>query len=59
MRWQLPDLLRSELAYAEARTAFERDGRRIVDATPGGGCTVFEREDFDRLFARSPTARAQ
>jgi hypothetical protein len=52
-RWQLPDLRRSELAYAEARTAFENDGRRIVDATPGGGCTVFERGDFSRLFTPS------
>jgi hypothetical protein len=53
--WQLPDLRRSELAYAEARTAFENDGRRIVDATPGGGCTVFERGDFHQLFAEAPT----
>jgi hypothetical protein len=54
-RWQLPDLLRSELAYAEARRAFENDGRRIVDATPDGGCPVFERGDFHKLFAESPT----
>lgn len=54
-RWQLPDLRRSELAYAEARAAFERDGRRIVDATPGGGCTVFERVDFQQLFASAPS----
>jgi hypothetical protein len=52
-RWQLPDLRRSELAYAEARTAFENDGRRIVDATPDGGCTVFERRDLQQLFAAS------
>ncbi len=41
IRWQLPDLHRSELAYAVAREAFERDGRRIVDATIDGKCTVF------------------
>jgi hypothetical protein len=53
-RWQLPDLHRSELAYATARAAFESEGRRIVDATPGGACTVFERGDFQQLFAASP-----
>jgi hypothetical protein len=49
-RWQLPDLVRSELAYRAARVAFERSGRRIVDATPGGACPVFERADFGALF---------
>ena len=43
VRWQYPDLLRSELAYALAREAFERDGRRIIDATDGGQCDVFRK----------------
>ncbi len=42
-KWQLPDLRRSELAYTAARRAFERDGRRIRDATLGGHCPVFEK----------------
>jgi hypothetical protein len=50
IKWQLPDLYRSELAYALARQAFERDGRRIVDATPGGKCGVFPKSDFDTFF---------
>jgi hypothetical protein len=54
-RWQLPDLRRSEMAYAQARAAFEKAGRRIVDATPGGGCRVFERGDFHRLVLEAPT----
>lgn len=49
-RWQLPDLLRSELAYEKARIAFEQDGRRILDATIGGKCTVFEKVDYYGLF---------
>jgi len=49
-RWQLPDLKRSELAYALARRAFERDGRQILDATVNGKCPVFERADFYALF---------
>lgn len=40
-KWQLPDLDNSEIAYQLARTAFEDDGRRIVDATVGGALTVF------------------
>jgi hypothetical protein len=40
-RWQLPDLERSELAYGLARRQFEKDSRRIVDATAGGALTVF------------------
>jgi hypothetical protein len=49
-KWQLPDLKRSELAYALARQAFERDGRQILDATVNGKCPVFKRADFDSLF---------
>lgn len=52
LKWDLPDLRRSELAYAEARKAFEADGGRIVDATVDGKCRVFERMDLkDALSA--------
>ena len=49
-KWQTPDLLRSELAYATARKAFEADGRRILDATLDGKCQVFEKVEFSSLF---------
>lgn len=49
-RWQLPDLIRSELAYTLARRAFEADGRQIVDATVNGACPVFEKAEFASLF---------
>lgn len=49
-RWQLPDLLRSEIDFALARQAFEADGRRIYDATIGGKCEVFEKVDYLSLF---------
>tara|TARA_B110000285_G_C14998219_1_gene549979 strand:+ start:127 stop:939 length:813 start_codon:yes stop_codon:yes gene_type:complete len=45
-KWQLPDLLRSEIAYKKAREAFEGDGRKIIDATDNGHCTVFEKKSF-------------
>ncbi len=50
-RWQPPDLLRSEIAYATARRVFESDGRRILDATVAGHCPVFEKVAFESLFA--------
>jgi len=50
VKWQLPDLKRSEQAYALARKAFEEKGGRIVDATINGKCPVFERADFYSLF---------
>lgn len=50
MKWQLPDLYRSELAYAIARQNFEAQGRRVLDATVGGKCEVFEKVDYNQLF---------
>jgi hypothetical protein len=49
-RWQLPDLVRSQSAFALARRHYERAGRRILDATPGGQCPVFERVDYDAVL---------
>ncbi len=49
-KWQLPDLYRSELAYSIAREAYERDNRKIIDATLGGKCTIFEKMDYYKLF---------
>jgi hypothetical protein len=47
IKWQLPDLVRSEHAYAIARDAFARHGGRIIDATVGGHCTVFEKKPLE------------
>lgn len=49
-RWQLPDLEASEYAYRLARSAYEADGRRIVDATVGGKLTVFPKVEYSSLF---------
>ncbi len=49
-RWQLPDLETSEMAYRMARQAYEKAGRRIVDATVGGKLTIFEKADYHALF---------
>lgn len=49
-QWHNPDLVRSEESYAIAREMFERDGRRIIDATLDGRCTVFEKQDCLKIF---------
>lgn len=52
IKWQLPDLWRSELAYAKARTQFESDNREILDLTVDGKCNVFRKENFDKLYPK-------
>ena len=49
-RWQLPDLEMSEVGYRMAKEAFERDGRKVLDATIGGKLSIFEKIDYNRLF---------
>jgi hypothetical protein len=46
VRWNLPDLEMSEASYQLAREAFERDGRRIVNLTPGTALDVFPKEKW-------------
>ena len=48
--WDNPDLTRSEESYCVARSEYEKDGRRIIDATVGGACTVFEKADYRHVF---------
>lgn len=43
VRWNNPDLTRSEQAYRMAKTVYEADGRRIVNLTPGTALEVFEK----------------
>lgn len=50
-RWQLPDLNRSELSYRIAQFHYERNQRRIFDATVGGRLDVFPKRNFRQLFA--------
>lgn len=50
VRWQLPDLERSEMAYRLARDHFDRAGRRVLDGTLGGKLRVFEKIEYDGLF---------
>ncbi len=51
-RWQLPDLETSEKAYRMAKAAYEKDGRRVLDATVDGKLNVFDKVDFHSLFIK-------
>ena len=51
VKWQLPDLDTSELAYTLAREAYAKDGREILDATVGGKLTVFPKVRYEDLFS--------
>lgn len=50
--WNNPDLANSEESYRIARTEFEKDGRRIIDATVDGACSIFEKADYKELFRK-------
>jgi hypothetical protein len=52
-KWQLPDLAGSERAYKLAREAYEKAGRRVLDATIGGKLTIFPKVEFSTLFTTS------
>jgi hypothetical protein len=56
-RWQLPDLLRSEIDFKLARRAYENDGREVIDATIGGKCPVFKRAEYLSLFEGTGNTR--
>jgi hypothetical protein len=49
--WDNPDLARSEESYRAAQQAYQRDQRRIVDATVGGACSIFPKVDYRRHYA--------
>ena len=47
-RWGLPNFERIELAYRNAKAAFEGDNRKIYDATIGGKLQIFEKISVER-----------
>ena len=50
VKWQLPDLDTSEIGYAFARDAYQKAGRKVLDATVGGKLTIFPKVDYNSLF---------
>jgi hypothetical protein len=48
-KWQLPDLLQSEVSYRIARDIYELEGRRVVNATKGGKLEILQRQDLEEF----------
>lgn len=53
-RWNLPDLATSEMAYRQAKAAFETDGRQVIDATVDGALTVFRKAPLAEILGSDP-----
>lgn len=48
--WRIPDYKGEEMAYMMARDAYERAGRRVLDATVGGRLTVFPKVSLEDVL---------
>lgn len=51
VKWQLPDLFESEVAYGRARQVYEAFGRKLFNSTEGGKLEAFERVTLDRFIS--------
>jgi hypothetical protein len=49
--WGVPNLPMSEVGYHNARREFEKDGRRVYDATVGGKLEVFDKISIEEALA--------
>jgi len=43
VKWQLPDLFKSEVSYQTAKDIYEASGRKIYNCTDGGKLEIYER----------------
>lgn len=56
VKWHLPDLFESEVAYTRAMNMYHAFGRRIVNSTEGGKLEIFKRQGLAEFLAGEPTA---
>jgi FkbM family methyltransferase len=56
--WQYPDLERSEQSYRLAKEIYERNDRRILDATVGGNLRIFPKVNYS-LVSRSRSSKSE
>ena len=49
-RWHDPMVDRMEKSYMKAKVVFEKENRKIINATEGGQLEVFERVKYSNLF---------
>lgn len=52
-KWDNPDLEHSEESYRIAQRVFSDHGRKIIDATLDGACTIFPKRDYKGMFGLS------
>jgi hypothetical protein len=52
VRWNLPDLATSEIAYRMARDAYAAAGREILDATADGALKVFPKVSLQEVASK-------
>ncbi len=50
VKWQLPDLLQSEISYELARDAYAAYGRKLYNCTDGGLLEIFERRTLSEFL---------
>ncbi|MDO8287596.1 MAG: hypothetical protein Q7T44_00085 [Parvibaculum sp.] len=51
LKWQLPDLFQSEVAYTMARDVYQASGGEVLNATVGGKLEVFRRASLEEFLA--------
>ena len=51
VKWQLPDILQSEVSYNLARDVYEAHGRRVLNATDGGELGIFNRIELSEFLS--------
>jgi hypothetical protein len=49
-KWETPDLVATEYSYSIAKNEFEKDDRKIYDATVDGKCTIFDKRNLESFF---------
>lgn len=55
VKWQLPDLVMSEMFYHVAKNQFENHGKKIVNCTEGGLLDVFKRSNLKDWIMKEDT----
>lgn len=54
VKWQLPDLMQSEVSYSMARDVYEGSGRRVVNCTEGGLLEIYPRQTLQDFVRGNP-----
>ncbi|RLA44441.1 MAG: hypothetical protein DRR42_20475 [Gammaproteobacteria bacterium] len=53
VKWQLPDIFESEVAYTRAKNMYEAHGRSLVNTTHGGKLEIFERLSLSEFVGKN------